>query len=177
MTQNQLTRIFDQITQKMQKRGIAAHGDLVGVCDKEIAQLESELNISLPASYRHFMRSMGRSAGFLSPWMALYFDDLKEIQQQFQQLNAQLSNPLQLTQSTLLIAQCEHYFDAIDCNQSDPEILRMDLSDNTGKQAQVIAESFVQYLDILIDNSDSLSVPSDFFSKDDELFEEDIINF
>ena len=48
---------------RLVEAGLAAPAMIRGCADEEIGRLEKQLGLALPASYRQFLRRMGRSAG------------------------------------------------------------------------------------------------------------------
>lgn len=162
------------LTCLMENRGVAHKSELVGVRDTEIQSLEKFFGLTFPSSYRQFLRSFGRSAGFLSPWMAIYFDDLKEIRDQFDCLVAADALPFNLPAKTLLIANWESVFDFIVCDgRDDPPVYRIDLYKADRSQFRVYAKSYSEYLENLIATTDTNALPGDFFEEQEAL---DILN-
>jgi hypothetical protein len=162
------------LTRLMEHRGVAQKSELVGVSDEEIRSLELYFGLTFPSSYREFLRSFGRSAGFLSPWMAIYFDDLKEIRDQFECLVAADGLRFSLPAKTLLIANWESVFDFIVCtDQDNPQVYRLDLYQTDSSHFRVYAKSFGEYLENLIATTDTNALPSDFFEEHEAL---DILN-
>ena len=168
-----LQNIFDL----MDKKGVASASDLVGVGLQEIADMEAYFALAFPQSYREFLMTAGRSAGFLSPWMAFYFDDLKEIHSQFETLNRQRETPIELPENALLIASCESVFDYIVCADTDnPAVYRFDLFTEPKPRTKRVAANYVSYLKKLVESSDSIGIPEDFF-EDGVEFLDDVINY
>jgi hypothetical protein len=164
------------LTRLMEHRGIARKTDLVGVSDREIQALERLWGLRFPEVYRQFLREFGRSAGKLSPWLAIYFDDLKEIKEQFLGLVALESSQLILPQDALLIANWESVFDFIRCNGlDDPQVFRVDLYSAQRYKIRLYAHSFSDYLENLIETSEADILPSEFFSEQDILSPEDML--
>lgn len=143
-----------RLVQLMQTHQVASVRDLVGVCDREIQALELRLGLTFPASYKQFLRLCGRSAGHISPWVALYFDDLVEIREEFFERLAQAMLPLDLSSDVLIIAQAEEVFDFIYCDGTeDPPVYRINF------QAQPVclscqAQAYSLYLEEVVIASD-----------------------
>jgi hypothetical protein len=157
-----------QLTNLMEHRGVAHKSDLVGVSEAQILDLEKYFGLHFPRTYRQFLRHFGRSAGLLSPWMAIYFDDLKEIREQFNCLIAADRHPFALPDKALLIGNWESVFDYLLCDGTDdPEVHRIDLYQTDLLQGRVYAKSYSAYLENLIKTADTHSLPSDLF--DDEM--------
>src|SRR5690606_18240639 len=105
--------------------------------------------------------------GLLSPWMAIYFDDLKEIRDQFDCLIAASALPFNLPAKALLIANWESVFDFIVCDgRADPPVYRVDLYQSDRSNFRVYAKSYSAYLENLIQTADINALPSDFFEDD-----------
>lgn len=167
-----------EITQLMASLGVAKSSDLIGVTEKDIQSLEEYLGAPVPLSYQEFLRHMGRSAGYLSPWMAIYFDDLKEIREQFDLLNATLATPATLPPYALIIANWESVFDFFICNgNNDPEILRIDLCHESGPHQKSYAPSYSQYLENLVRSANTQEIPNDLLEDDEQTYAEDIISY
>lgn len=156
-----------QLTNLMENRGVAHKSDLVGVSEAEMGELEKHFGLTFPRTYRQFLRSFGRSAGFLSPWMAIYFDDLKEIREQFDCLIAADRHPFILPERALLIGNWESIFDYLVCDGSDdPEVHRIDLYQAELVYGRVYAKSYSAYLENLIKTADTQALPSDVFDEE-----------
>lgn len=164
---------ISQITQRMFALGVAKEGDLIGVAMQEVLDLEQRLGLALPHNYKQFLLAMGRSAGFLSPWMAIYYDDLQEIREQFDYLNATLATPATLPANALIIANWESVFDFMVCTNEDPEIMRVDLCNKSGPRMKTYASSYSAYLDNLINNSDPQEIPADLL-EDQEAYTQEL---
>lgn len=166
-----------KLTQLMAQTGIAKPADLIGVSSEEIRKLEADLGLQFPTAYRAYLRSFGRSAGLLTPWMAIYFDDLKEVREEFETQNAQLARPLKLPENALLIAHCEQIFDLIPCGKSeDPPVYRTDLSSEDRVMPTQLAERFSDYLEQLITTSQQVEFYLDS-TEELEIPAEDLIRY
>lgn len=166
------------LTCLMENRGVAHKSDLIGVSDAEIQLLEAHFGVTFPNTYRQFLAGFGRSAGFLSPWMAIYFDDLKEIREQFDCLIAADNRPVALPAKAVLIGNWESVFDFIVCDGvEDPAVYRIDLYQSDRANYRIYAKTYSAYLENLVKTADTHALPSDFF--DDEALTEldDTIQF
>lgn len=168
---------MSEVTQRMAALGVAKEGELVGVTEHEVRSLEERSGLTLPRAYKLFLLSMGRSAGYLSPWMAIYYDDLKEIREQFDCLNATLSTPAVLPANSLIIANWESVFDFMVCVGDDPAVMRVDLCHETGPQIKVYARSYSAYLNNLVSSANAQEIPSDLLESEPEPYAEDIISY
>ncbi len=160
---SELSRIVDL----MEDRGVASQRDLVGVPDHEIVRLEEHFGVFFPDVYRSFLMTFGRSAGLLTPWMALYFDDLKEIHDlylQFRQTRGRESGfTFSLPAKALLIANFESVFDFILCEKAaNPAVFRIDFSDKVMRQ-KPIAANFTAYLEYLVNTSETGEIHDESF--------------
>lgn len=158
---SELSRIVDL----MEDRGVASQRDLVGVPDSEIMRLEEYFEVDFPAVYRSFLLTFGRSAGLLTPWMALYFDDLKEIRDLFLQFRSTRGKDsgfaFSLPPNALLIANFESVFDFILCEKvANPAVFRIDFSDRIMRQ-KPIAANFTAYLEYLVNTSETGEIPDE----------------
>lgn len=166
-----------ELIQLMSDLGVAQSRDLVGVSEQEIAALEKHFGIKLPQSYHLFLRNMGRSAGYLSPWMAIYFDDLKEIREQFDLLNATLAAPVTLPGRSVVIANWESVFDYMVCaGNDDPAVTRVELCNSDGPREKIYAASYSEYLGNLVRSATISEIPSDLLENSSSLdFSDDAI--
>jgi SMI1 / KNR4 family (SUKH-1) len=170
---------IQKLTELLASRGVASASELLGVAARDIRVLENQFGITLPESYRLFLSHMGRSAGHLSPWMAIYFDDLKEIKEQFALLNATLNSPVVLPANALLIAHWESIFDYIVCDgNDDPEVFRVDLCPEGTPTSRSYAPSYSQYLNNLALTANIYEIPADLLEDlPVQHFAEDTINY
>ena len=148
---------IDAAIAKMQELGIATRAELVGVPNAEILALENQWSIKVPRAYRQFLLRCGRSAGYLSPWAALYFDDLKEIRDAYECQWSQRASPATPTLPTpghcLFIAHHEQTFDYLNPGRSaDPEVWRVCFND-APPTVTLVAASFSRYLNSQIEAS------------------------
>lgn len=167
---------IQKIIRLMDERGLATAKDLVGVGDDEIQQLERCFQLEFPKAYRQFLRSFGRSAGFLSPWVAIYFDDLKEIKETFALYLAQ-GLKYRLPSQALLIANFENTFDFLLCQGAhDPAVYRVDFREEA-PTAKKFAPSFSAYLESLVVHSDQTSLPQELLEYEEYEVLDDLMNF
>jgi hypothetical protein len=147
---------IEQMLRLMEEHDVARHSDLVGVSPREIRQLEQRFGLEFPAAYQQFLLTCGRSAGYLSTWMAIYFDDLLEIREEFERITAEHFPDITLPPEALLIAHWDCRFDWIICDGSDdPPVYRMDLQLDSGAYCQACASTFSAYIEALIRNNEA----------------------
>ncbi len=141
---------FDELIQLMSEHSIAHSHDLVGVPLSEIKAMEAYFNVKFPALYVQFLFTCGRSAGKLADWTAIYFDDLKEISEEYSfQANAQSSHN-KLHSNALIIAHYGTYFDYIHCTGvADPEVYRVDFRLST-LEPTLLSNSLALYFKSMI---------------------------
>lgn len=167
---------LERIVRLMEERDIAKSSDLVGVSEREIGRMEAQLDIHFPAAYRQYLLRFGRSAGFLSTWMAIYFDDLEEIREAFEQLNREYVEAIVLPRNALLISNLDSVFDYLFCDGSaDPEVFRIDMRGDNGAFCEKYAESFSAYIERLILNADAEKLHGDSDFADFEACRDDDI--
>lgn len=141
---------FQQLTELMSELGVAQSQDLVGVPLSEIKNMEAFFGLRFPASYVHFLHRCGRSAGHLAGWAAIYFDDLKEIAEEFEFHKTMISSELLLPSDGLLIAHYNQSFDYMICDgASEPTIYRITF-DDLGAHCERFANSHTDYLEAMI---------------------------
>ncbi len=165
-----------KVIRLMAAKGIATQVDLVGVNERDIQSLEAHFNVALPETYRQYLRQFGRSAGFLLPWLAIYYDDLKEIREMYD-LCIEQGIAFRLPAKAFIVGSFDSTFDFFVCNDShDPAVYRVDFRQKSPK-AEKYAPSFAKYLELLVKNSESDSIPSDFLAdREDESFD-DVISY
>lgn len=136
----------------MAQKDIAQEHELIGISLSEMLTLEEYFGLVFPQAYRTFLKQFGRSAGLLSPWMAMYFDDLKEIRETFDIQAKQLKKAPRLPRKALLISHWESVYDFIICGKDqDPEVFRIDLTQ--GGKPKLHSPSYSQYLLTLVENA------------------------
>jgi hypothetical protein len=139
----------------MINKGVAQRSDLVGVPLADIKAMEIYLNRKFPVAYIQFLHLFGRSAGFLSGWAAVYFDDLKEIAEEFDLQKAMTDGNTDafLPNDGLLIAHYNNSFDYLLCDGSaDPQVFRITFAED-GAQCRRFSSSFSEYLETMIENA------------------------
>lgn len=167
---------IQKVVRLMEASAVATAGDLVGVNESEIKQLEQQLHLTFPKVYRQYLITFGRSAGYLSPWMAIYFDDLKEIRETFDLYQAQ-GFDFELPAKALLIANFENTFDFIVCDGShDPEVYRVDFRCD---QPSAIAykKHFSGYLESLVTSDNNHAIPQELLDYEALEVMDDLINY
>ncbi len=175
-TQDVSVIAISKIIRLMEEKGVATAKDLVGVSEQEVQVLEEYFQLAFPKSYRQFLMAFGRSAGFLSPWMAIYYDDLKEIRDTFDLYLAQ-GLEYQLPEDALIIANVENTFDFLLCKGNhDPSVYRVDFRDEPPLSKR-FAVSFSDYLENLVNTSDAGALPQDVFDDDSDDIVNDLMNY
>jgi hypothetical protein len=141
---------FQQLTELMSTLGVAQNEDLVGVPLPEIQAMEAFFGLRFPVSYVHFLHRCGRSAGHLSGWAAIYFDDLKEIAEEFEFHKTMLNSELLLPGNGLLIAHYNQSFDYMICDgTAEPAIYRITFCDGNA-HCERFAKTHADYLEAMI---------------------------
>ncbi len=138
-----------QIIQLMAECHVAQTTDLVGVPLADIHTLEKQFERRFPATYIQFLHLCGRSAGRLAGWASLYFDDLKEIAEEFEFQRCLVQSTLLLPINAHLIGQHDSHFDYFLCDgNDDPEVYRISFVEE-GLHCMRFASSFTSYLENL----------------------------
>lgn len=162
----------------MIEKGLAKSSELIGVSSQEMQSLEHFFSLEFPFAYRLFLSHFGRSAGFLSPWMAIYYDDLKEIRENFDNLNRNRLIKFSLPKAALLIANCESTFDFLLCDEGeDPSVYRLELGGQGDIKAQLYAQCFSSYLENLILTSEHGEMPEELILDDGFIPLDDVIHY
>lgn len=137
----------------MAQHNIAQQEDLVGVSLEEMQTMQEHFGVEFPASYVQFLYTCGRSAGHLAGWGSIYFDDLKEIAEDFTQYcscsAASSHNANKLPTKALLIAHYEGCFDYIICDTPEPQVFRIGFNNEQANHC-LLANSFNDYLKLMI---------------------------
>ena len=142
---------LQQLTDLMSQLGVAQAKDLVGVPLADIRALENYFGLKFPACYVQFLHKCGRSAGHLAGWAAMYFDDLKEIAEEFEFHTTLTNVALPLPDPGLLIAHYGQYFDYLVCDGSaEPAIFRITFDPKDGAQCERFADNYGHYLEAII---------------------------
>lgn len=155
---------IQKIVHILAQQGLAGPRDLVGVSEPEIRALEAFFDVSLPGAYRLFLSQFGRSAGFLSPWVAMYFDDLKEIRETFDGLVAK-GVKFELPKQAFIIANFDSTFDFFVCgNHHNPEVHRVNLRCQH-PYTKTYATSFTAWLETVALTSKAIKIPDDLYDE------------
>jgi hypothetical protein len=138
---------------RLAETGVAPVSDWVGVSLTEIRALEQFFGLSFPVIYIQFLAKCGRSAGQLAGWRALYFDDLKEIAEEFSFAQT-LMGAATLPEKALIIAEQQNVFDYFLCaGDPNPPVYRLNLATTEAKQPRLLCASFSDYFAQLIDQA------------------------
>ncbi|WP_054114017.1 SMI1/KNR4 family protein [Marinagarivorans algicola] len=145
---------FQRLLDLMISNDIAQLGDFVGVPSTEIQAMELHFNLQFPTAYRAFLGACGRSAGHLAGWSSIYFDDLKEIAEEFDFhwttfKSGQPCADSPLPPQALLIAHYDSHFDYLICDASDTAIYRLSFND-TCISTYTFSDSFETYMESMI---------------------------
>ncbi len=145
---------FQHLLDLMISNDIAQLGDFVGVPSAEIQAMELHFNLKFPVAYREFLQACGRSAGHLAGWSSIYFDDLKEITEEFEfhwgtfkSAQPCANNPL--PHHALLIAHYENHFDYLICDASSTAIYRLSFNHDC-ITTYSFSDSFEAYMESMI---------------------------
>lgn len=114
-------RIFRQY---LHATGVAAPSDLVGCVPHEIAELESQYGVRLPATYRWYLETMGHKSGRLFRYdnLAVYFSDVLTMTASHRQMVIECPEEpiVVLPEDGLIIAgRLGEQFHFIRCNNPD----------------------------------------------------------
>lgn len=140
---------------------VAKPSDFVGVPLAEVRSMERHFAVKFPAIYVQFLHHCGRSAGFLSGWWSIYFDDLKEIAQDFADISKAREAVTELPPNGVFIANQGLVFDYLLCNgEHDPAVWRVDFS-NSNLVCEEYAASYSDYLETFIRSATAKAVALD----------------
>jgi hypothetical protein len=114
-------RIF---LQHLHASGVAAPSDLTGCASQEIAELESQYGVRLPATYRWYLEAMGHKSGRLFKYdhWAVYFSDVLTMTARHRQMAIELPEEpiVVLPDNALIIAgRLGEQFHFIRCDNPD----------------------------------------------------------
>ena len=140
---------------------VAKPSDLVGVPLAEVRDMERFFAVKFPAVYVQFLHRCGRSAGFLAGWWSIYFDDLKEVASDFEQISATRAPATALPKGGVFIANQGLVFDYLLCNsEPDPAVWRVDFSHSV-LVCEEYASSYTEYLESFIRSATARAVSLD----------------
>ncbi len=74
------TNIGEEVKSKIINQGIAETEDVVGCTRQEIENIEETCGVTLPSSYRSFLRHLGRSSGSFLQGHTCHYPRLRKLQ-------------------------------------------------------------------------------------------------
>lgn len=104
-----------------------AAGDTISGCSsEEIKQLEADLQVNLPGSYKEFLKAMGKSAGQFLNGSDVYYPDLEKLKESSKELLKDNGNPFKLRPQDFVFFNHQGYqFMYFDTTAGDdPPVLR-----------------------------------------------------
>lgn len=127
-------------------RGVANDRDVLGCTDAEIAEVEKDVGVSLPAAYREFLHRMGRSAGNFYVGTDLFYPQILGATLAAHELVAEVKTGIVLPHGALVIAMHQGYqFLFIDADEGDdpPVHYYMENSGSFVKKANSLSQYFL----------------------------------
>lgn len=134
------------LIEAMIKSGLATPDEIIGCSEEEIKEIESQRNLVLPASYKDFLRGMGKCAGWLLEGSDFYYPEMLDCQALAERLLAGDKTLFSLGQSCFVFIQHQGYqfmyFDTAS-NSFDPPVFHYLQGAEKPRQ---VAESFSKWL-------------------------------
>ena len=96
---------FEVFVGQLASTGVAAESDVVGCSDVEIGRLEAKYGLTLPASYRCYLRTMGHAAGrlFTHDHVKASYVDVLRLTERERQRKAPAAERVELPADALVI--------------------------------------------------------------------------
>jgi hypothetical protein len=155
--------------QRVLAAGLAKPGTHVGCTEQEITEIESVFQLTLPETYKDYLRQMGRDSGDFLFECLLTYPELVEYVRKKADTLLEASTSYQLPKSAFVFIECYgsqfFFFDTADRNDNPP-VFRYYEGDQTPVK---IAETFTQAMDLALseqidDRSDMVRErPYEFF--------------
>lgn len=134
-----------EVVRELTAAGLVTPETLQGCSEQEIAALERDLGVQLPAIYREFLAVMGRRAGTFFEGTDFLYRDLPTLREQAEHLLRRCNAGLALDHSDFVFAVHQGYtFLFFRCGGSDDPPVRLYEEDETSFRE--VAKSFSSWL-------------------------------
>lgn len=141
-----MNSIIEQLTENLIKNKVASPKNIRGCSELEINELESYFNVKLPQLYKEFLKKMGKQAGDYRVGTDIFYEDLYDLRQQFQDILDDHNNPFLLKPSIFVFSVHQgvifHFFDTGD-DYTDPPVYGYLEGE---KNVKLIYEKYSKYL-------------------------------
>ena len=127
---------FELLLERLASAGVASSNDLEGCSPAEIEQLKSRFSVTLPATYRWYLTTMGKRSGrlFTHDHMAVYYPHVLRMTAEYREETADFPNDtsVDLPVDALIIAgRLGDQFQFIRCNNlEDSPVWYFNVLDN-----------------------------------------------
>ena len=147
---------LDAFLKRLIETGVAAKSDLVGCSGTEIEQLETRYSVTLPASYRWYLTTMGKRSGrlFTHDHLAVYFSDVLSMTAEHREREIEFADKtwVELSSDALIIAgRLGEQFQFIHC--TDPEDSPVWYFNEWDKQVARSKQSILDWLNSCCDDA------------------------
>ena len=134
----------EELTQILLSKGITSPAEIQGCTDEDISQLEAAYKLKFPATYKQFLRVMGRGAGRLFADCSWTLPELAHANIMLQQ-KLLANNAVQVPKSAFVFLACSAaeilFFDAADGD--DPPIYVVEIA---SEPPRLLSDSFSDWL-------------------------------
>lgn len=137
---------MNAVVKILRDRGVANDRDVLGCTEAEIAEIEKDVGVCLPAAYREFLHQMGCSAGDFYVGTDLFYPQVMGATNAAHQLVAEDNAGIHLPGGAVVIAMHQGYqFLFIDATEGDdpPVYYYMEHSGAFVKKADSLSRHFI----------------------------------
>lgn len=136
---------FDAVAQRIINAGMATADDIAGCTESEVALVESQAGRRLPAAYRQFLLTMGRSAGEFYSGTDMFFPDILHLTSQARTLLEGTQSEFRLPERAFVFSMHQGYQFAYFPmeNDDDPAVYHYMEGDSGPEKS---ADSFSQFI-------------------------------
>ncbi|QDT65251.1 SMI1/KNR4 family protein [Calycomorphotria hydatis] len=115
---------WDQVRSRLIQSGLASKNDIIGCSEGDLASLEQRVGLTLPSSYKEFMREFGRGAGKFFDDVCIYYDEIANLQYEASEILYDYpEHNLLLSTSTFVFSMRQgEQFTFFNCLEEDPPV-------------------------------------------------------
>lgn len=145
------TRRIQEETEKMIGLGLAHRSDVRGCTHLEIQEIEKRFSVTLPASYKDFLSSVGRSAGTFMKGSDFLYPEMLDQREFAENMLEEMDTDFSLSRQDYVFLGHQGYsFLFFRCGlDDDPPVL---LASDDGTIAKEVARTFTDWLSGCIDD-------------------------
>lgn len=103
---------------------VLGEGDIEGVAEKEILEMELKFNLQLPRAYKDFMHQCGRKAGRFATDINMFYPDVLELRECYQGAKDEFVIPFEMPENAFIFYMYQGgFFNFFICDgNEDPAI-------------------------------------------------------